>query len=135
MKKSIIWPFLSKALISINKSHIAFQLTNYPIAVGNYQVIEIHNGVIVCHISGSKITGEEWQDIYLIFSNGTEKEYVFSNAICQAYIEANSISESNAFSFTGEYTVGFANGNEFNVGDKVSDSVTIGNYSVLVLYK
>ena len=106
---------LYKQLIAINRNHKLFQISSYSVAKDAYQVVEEDNGAIVCKLDGSSISGETWKSAYLIFTNASVTSYTWN--------------------FEGEYEVAFASGTDLKVGDKVTSSVSLGNYSVLFIFQ
>ena len=106
-----------KQLISINRNHKLFQFSTAA-QCSNYKIKESSKDIIVVEISrpGSLEESESWKKVTVIYTN--------------------KIGEGKTYDLTGDWTVAFTSGNvEYNIGDTVNGTVSMGKYSVVILYQ
>ena len=110
-----------KELIAINKEHKIFQLSTAE-ECKNYQTLcdSTNRYLIVSKITRpSSIANEEnWSKVLIIYAN------------------KKAGTEIGSYNLTGQWKVGFVSGDTtLNVGDTVSNNVTFGNYTMIILYQ
>ena len=106
-----------KELISINRNHKLFQFSNAA-QCSNYKIKESKKDLIVVEINrpASLAESETWSKVTVLYTN--------------------KLAENATYNLTGEWHVAFASGcDSYKVGDTVSNSVSLGKYSVVILYQ